>query len=173
MDIEKGCLLAWMSIVFFNRNAKDKWATKRWLPNVPHLANLVRISNAYEFTEKCYEEVVYLGRASGYTFEEFIGHLQMPGVTRGFCAANPINLDDPSDESFEDTSILSLTSYSGSGPSSDRRSLQVEVSSSDASDGATTEVEGSAGSGSLETGAESVDYCACDGAKSPDHCVCD
>lgn len=170
MDVEKGCLLGWMSVVFFNRNAEDKWTTKRWLPNVPHLAKLVRISNAYEFTEKCYQEVVYLGRASGYTFDEFMRDLEMPGITRGFCAANPINIDEPSDDSSDE---ISVASFSSSGPSSDKRSTHVEPSHSNASDGVPTEAEGSARSERFETGEECADYCTCDGAGTPDYCACD
>ncbi|KAG0573289.1 hypothetical protein KC19_VG165500 [Ceratodon purpureus] len=114
-------------LTLFYQHVKDKWTTKLWLPNVPHLANLVRISNAYPFKEKCYQEVIYLGRASGYTYEDFLRQLQMPGVTRGFCAAIPINLDEPSDGSSEDTSDLSLTSFTSSNPSSDPGSLHVEL----------------------------------------------
>ena len=165
--------MAWMSVIFFNRNAKDRWAKKRWLPNVPHLANLVRISNAFPFTEKCYEEVVYLGRVSGYTFDKFLRELNVPGETRGFCAANPINIEDPSDGSSNDKSDFSATNYTSSDPVSDRRSLEVGLSMSDASDGMTTDVEESEGSGRVQDGAESGDHCVCDVATSVSYCSCE
>ena len=170
MDIEKGCLLAWMSVVFFNRNSEDKWTNKRWLPNVPHLAELVRLSNAYTFTDHCYQEVVYLGRVSGYTYGEFLRQLNVPGMSRGFSAANPIDLDDPSDASSD----LSATNNTNSESLSDRVSLEVGMSMSDATDGVTTDIEESGyGDLSSEVGAETVEYCVCDAEERVDHCVCE
>ena len=112
MDQQKGALLAWMSIIFFNRDAKDKWVQKQWLPEVPALGHLMHTSSDFPWSEECYQEVLLLGRAAGYPFAKFLDQLELPRNSYGGCFANPITVDTTSNSSASN-STESGSSYSG------------------------------------------------------------
>ena len=88
--------MAWMSIIFFNRDAINKWEATRWLPDVPALGQLMSISSEFQWNEECYQEVLLLGRASGYSFATFLENLELPRNSYGSCFANPITVDTTS-----------------------------------------------------------------------------
>ena len=99
MDEQKGALLAWMSIIFFKRDARDKWEKKQWLPEVPALGHLLHTSSDFPWSEECYQEVLLLGRAAGYPFVKFLDQLGLPRNSYGGCFANPITVDTTSNSS--------------------------------------------------------------------------
>ena len=108
MDQQKGALLAWMSVIFFNRDARNKWERKDWLPDDPTLGHFLRTSSDFPWTEDCYDEVLLLGSAAGYPFSTFLERLELPTNTFGSCFANPVTLDTTS------TGSDSISTESGS-----------------------------------------------------------
>ncbi|KAG0572362.1 hypothetical protein KC19_VG088700 [Ceratodon purpureus] len=93
MDQEKGAILAWMSIIFFNRDAKNHREPKLWLLDVPALSRIFQDSSHFLWSDDCYEDFTHLGNAAGYTFETFLAQLNVPFEPSGSCFACPINVD--------------------------------------------------------------------------------
>ena len=112
MDVEKGALLAWLSIVFFNRNASNRRELKQWLPNVPALGRMLACSSEFKWNEQCYKEVRLLGKLSGYPFETYLDQLELPVKTYGCHPANPIIVDSTDHSSSTDISSSTATNSS-------------------------------------------------------------
>ena len=97
MDGDRGALLAWMSIIYFRRDAKHFRDPKPYLPDLPVLGELLSTSWKYAWTDACLREVYLLGEAAGYPFSKFLSDLELPHLSYGSCSANPIVLDSTSE----------------------------------------------------------------------------
>ena len=107
MDRDRGLLLAWLSLVYVRRNAKNFNDTlKLDLPDLPHLSKLLAKSWAYDWTEDCYHEVVKFGKAAGFPLSAFLEELKLPCNSFGSCSGNPITLDTTSEELVTSSSEL-------------------------------------------------------------------
>ncbi|KAG0504479.1 hypothetical protein KC19_N028800 [Ceratodon purpureus] len=99
MDRDRGILLAWLSLVYIRRNAKNFNDTlKLDLPDLPHLSKLLAKSWVYDWTEDCYQEVVKFGERAGFPISAFLAELGLPGDSFGSCGGHPITLDTTSEE---------------------------------------------------------------------------
>ena len=72
MDFEKGMVLSWMGQVFLRRGLQKEWEEKAKLPDLPRLSRAVADSEVFIWSDQCRQEVVALGVAAGYTFEEYV-----------------------------------------------------------------------------------------------------
>lgn len=93
MDAKRGALLAWMSIIYFRRDAKNYRDPKPYLPDLPVLGRLLSTSWKYAWTDASFREVYLLGKASGYPFSKFLADLELLHISYGSCSANLILLD--------------------------------------------------------------------------------
>ncbi|KAG0620469.1 hypothetical protein M758_4G218400 [Ceratodon purpureus] len=98
MDRDRGILLAWLSLVYIRRNAKNFWEPKLDLPDLPHLSKFFAKSWVYDWTEDCYHEVVKFGKAAGFPLSAFLDELELPCNSFGSCFGSPITLDTTSEE---------------------------------------------------------------------------
>ena len=126
MDVQKGSLLAWLSVVFFNRNAKNSNTNKKWLPNLPCLGKVLSDSCDFKWTDECYREVRLMGYCAGYPYSEFCEELDSTLGVRGSCSAFPLLVEDSADGATSDSSPRSLWDPSPLSPLSSPRSLEVE-----------------------------------------------
>lgn len=75
MDFKKGMVLSWVGQVFLRRGLQKEWEEKAQLPDLPRLSRAVADSEVFIWSEQCRQEVVALGVAAKYTFEEYVAEL--------------------------------------------------------------------------------------------------
>ena len=102
MDVEKGLLLAWVAGIFIRRGAHSALDLKAWLPDLPHLSEVLLHSGNYMWSDQCFVEVQLLGMAANYSFAEYMSGLNSPLSRRGSCAAYPITFEDCSEDTSDD-----------------------------------------------------------------------
>lgn len=72
MDFEKGTVLAWVGQVFLRRGVQGEWEEKPSLPDLPCLGRALADSGVFIWTEKIRQEVMALGAAAKYSFEDYV-----------------------------------------------------------------------------------------------------
>ncbi|KAG0595411.1 hypothetical protein M758_UG164300 [Ceratodon purpureus] len=90
MDAEKGAVLSWEAQVFKRWGADDEWEEKAWLPDLPGLGRMLVVSYVFVWTEQCRQEVLALGEATKYTFQEYLAEQQGSGGQQGERVAEPV-----------------------------------------------------------------------------------
>ena len=109
MDVEKGLLLTWVAEIFIRRGAHNDLDSKAWLPDLPHLSEVLLHSGNYMWSDECFVEVQLLGMAADYSFAEFMSSLNSPLSRRGSCAAYPITFEECSEDTSGNLSRPSST----------------------------------------------------------------
>ncbi|KAG0595145.1 hypothetical protein M758_UG143600 [Ceratodon purpureus] len=98
MDFEKRALQTWVGQLFIRQGSRNSDVPKPiWLPDLPHLSQVLLDSDMYFLTEECRKEIRVLGKAANYTFSDYLesehNHLKPCGNK----PTDPILLDEDAD----------------------------------------------------------------------------
>ena len=97
MDFEKGALMTWVGHLFIRRGNRSADDRKYWLPDLPHLSQVLMDSDMYFLTDECRREIQVLGKAAKYSFAEYLASEDKILRECGVSLANPVLLDEEVD----------------------------------------------------------------------------